>query len=427
MPRNQADNAGEKPTFPVGRKRLPRYCGPHNPSQKGYVWTRGGKAPHYFPGLYGSPESLAAYNRYCTELQQLSAFVSAPIAPSETTVAILCAEFLARSVGRDSYTLHSHFKQALRDLQELYAADLVNEFGPLALQAVRDAMVARGWSRRYINEQIRRVVRVFKWGVSQEFVSTATLLALESVEPLRQRETTAPASKKVQPVEWRFVKPVIAAASPVVGAMIAVQFLTGMRSDNLCCMRLCDIDRTGDVWLYVPFRHKNQWRELNLCIALGPKTQEALLPLLDRPDDAWLFSPRESVAWSNAQRRLNRKRTTPVYPSELKRVQRVSEERRAKKQRDCYTSNTYYHAVEKTIRRLNTAILKGQGTDEEKQEKLIPSWHPHRLRHSAGTEVRKRFDLEHAQAFLGHTSIEAAQIYAAKDLERALEVARQIG
>jgi site-specific recombinase XerC len=45
----------------------------------------------------------------------------------------------------------------------------------------------------------------------------------------------------------------------------------------------------------------------------------------------------------------------------------------------------------------------------------IETWHPNQLRHSAGTEIRKRYDLEAAQVVLGHSRADVTQVYAQRD------------
>lgn len=42
----------------------------------------------------------------------------------------------------------------------------------------------------------------------------------------------------------------------------------------------------------------------------------------------------------------------------------------------------------------------------------VPHWHPHQLRHAAGTRVRDTHGLDAAQAFLGHASAKTSEIYA---------------
>jgi len=57
----------------------------------------------------------------------------------------------------------------------------------------------------------------------------------------------------------------------------------------------------------------------------------------------------------------------------------------------------------------------------------IERWGPHRLRHSAATQIREVFGLDHAQASLGHKSADITQLYADLNTEKASEVARKIG
>ncbi len=54
-------------------------------------------------------------------------------------------------------------------------------------------------------------------------------------------------------------------------------------------------------------------------------------------------------------------------------------------------------------------------------------WFPNQLRHSAATEIRKRFGLEAAQTVLGHSKADVTQVYAERDYGLAANVIRQIG
>ena len=56
-----------------------------------------------------------------------------------------------------------------------------------------------------------------------------------------------------------------------------------------------------------------------------------------------------------------------------------------------------------------------------------PHWHPHQLRHSAATTLRKTYVLEPAQVILGHAKPDTTVIYAERDLARARYVMREIG
>ena len=55
--------------------------------------------------------------------------------------------------------------------------------------------------------------------------------------------------------------------------MVQLQQLTAMRPGEVVLIRACDIDMTGDVWLYRPEDHKNRWRDHERVIPWGLKAQ----------------------------------------------------------------------------------------------------------------------------------------------------------
>ncbi len=54
-------------------------------------------------------------------------------------------------------------------------------------------------------------------------------------------------------------------------------------------------------------------------------------------------------------------------------------------------------------------------------------WHPHQLRHTAGTVVRRAASLEHARVVLGHSSAVTSEIYAERDNDAAREIIGRVG
>ena len=82
-------------------------------------------------------------------------------------------------------------------------------------------------------------------------------------------------------------------------------------------MRTCDIDRTGDVWVYEPHTHKNEHHGHPRKIAIGPKAQEILEPFL-KPNrrEAYLFSPRKAADQVNAETETKPNNTDDAKPEE---------------------------------------------------------------------------------------------------------------
>ena len=91
-------------------------------------------------------------------------------------------------------------KLGLRPLKRLYGSTKVIEFGPLALQTVRQAMIEAGLARTTINACIVLIRGVFKWGVSRQLVQPSVLQALQAVGGLRRGRTSARETKPVKPV-----------------------------------------------------------------------------------------------------------------------------------------------------------------------------------------------------------------------------------
>lgn len=79
----------------------------------------------------------------------------------------------------------SSIRSALRVLVKVAGQRRVESFGPLKLQEVRSRMIEAEWRRKNINQQINRIRRAFRWGVSQELVQTEIPASLESVSGLR--------------------------------------------------------------------------------------------------------------------------------------------------------------------------------------------------------------------------------------------------
>jgi integrase len=206
--------------------------------------------------------------------------------------------------------------------------------------------------------------------------------------------------------------------------MIELQLATGMRPGELCILRPGDVDRSGEVWEYVPAEHKTAHHEHERLICIGPRGQDILRPYLLRAADAYCFSPKESAAWHRSQRHEARK--TPlscgnVPGSNVKRKPKRSP-------RDRYDVAAYRRAIHRAC---DDAFpvpedIAGDPAAVEKWQS-DHRWSPHQLRHSMATRVRKEFDLEAAKAVLGHSAANISGIYAEIDRQRAVEVAKRIG
>ncbi len=278
---------------------------------------------------------------------------------------------------------------------------LADEYGPLALQRQRQRWIDSGNSRAYCNRLTNAVVRMFKYAVSQELVKPETWQRLRSVEPLRIGQTKAPETDPVKPVAIEVVRETAKQLSPVLKAMLRVQVATGMRPSEVCRIRPCDIDRSGDVWMFRPAKHKTANKGKRKAVPILGDAREALTDYLNRDAKAFCFSPAESVAWWVATKRANRK--SKVQPSQVNRAK----DKPAKQPRDCFDAHSYRQSIQRAAKRAG-----------------VEQWHPYQLRHLAGTVVRDALGIEAAQALLGHSHAAMTEHYAKQNETKAIDAAR---
>ena len=244
-----------------------------------------------------------------------------------------------------------------------------------------------------------------KWGVENELLPKDAYHGLQAVAPLRAGRDGVRGPKKIKPVADEHVDLVLPHLSATVRAMVELQRVTGMRPGEVIVMTTGQIDRTGELWVYRPDRHKTADIGKEREILLGARAQGILKPWLKADPDAPLFSPVESVEARNAERRKNRK--TPKGPWARARRRKKNPKRPP---RLWYDKNAYGRAVRR-------ACLKAG----------VPVWSPNRLRHSLATRVRQCYGLEAAQVILGHAKADITQVYAESNRALAQRVMREIG
>jgi integrase len=296
-----------------------------------------------------------------------------------------------------------HFGRTIGFLTELYEDIAVDEFSPKKLKTCRCQMVRAGsLCRGQINKMTRRIVRLFKWGGSEELVRGTLWKELESVDPLRKGEEGTKDHPPRQAVPDEVVAMTLPFMSPTVAAMTQVQGLPGMRSCEVYRMRVGEIDQSREaekgLWYYTPESHKTEKYIGKKEIALGKPEQELIAPYLigKQPEEA-VFSPRTAMEEHHAERRASR--TSKVTPSQQER-NRQRAEKTTEQVGDFYDANSYRKAIAYAIKKGNKAGVE------------IPHWTPYQLRHNGGTYTEKTYGLDAAQAQLGHTSANMTKRYA---------------
>jgi integrase len=459
----------------------PSYCLHKQSGQAVFNWPLGDKKyKTILLGRYGTPESHAEYERVLAEWRAAKGYLPPQKGnghPPDLTVSELVLRFWGHAKeyyrladGSPSRELE-HYQLSLKPLLSLYGATPAVEFGPLALKAVRQRLIdtrrflvrfadesgsrerwlpehlcrpeeglaewSGEWlsaeilntkpalSRKIINQRVDHIKRVFAWGVSEELVPPSVLNALRTVAGLRRGHKDTYDRQKVKPVPDAHVDATLPYLRPQVGAMVQLQRLTGARPTEVCLMRGRDIDRDGPVWWYridpneIPREgpanlHKTAHHEGGdgtatvKILPIGPKAQAVLKPFLRDDADEYLFQPREARAEQYKERR--KKRKTPLYPSHVRHQAAKKKAAPKRVPRLHYDRHSYAHAVARAARKAG-----------------VPHWHPHQLKHSILTEVRRRHGVESARIYAGHKTLKVTEIYAEADLGEVERIALELG
>jgi len=299
-------------------------------------------------------------------------------------------------------------KSAVKIVRQHYGDDAVADFGPKKLAAVRQAFIEKGWARTYVNRQVGKVVRAFKWAAGEEIVPSAAHLSLKSLAPLRRGHCDAPESEPRRPANPEHVAAALPFLPPHVRAIIELLRCTGMRPGEACAMTVGDIDRTESPWTYRPVRHKSEHRGHDRAVSLGKQAQAVIEAHTEGrafADADPLFSPHRQREERFARLRAARK--SKVQPSQQSRKNAAP----TRAPGLWFNSHAISSAVAKACEKAG-----------------VPKWSPYQLRHLKGAELRCQFPLEHVRAALGHTHASMTAHYAkGADRKLAAEVAMAVG
>ncbi len=334
----------------------------------------------------------------------------------------------------------------IRDCKLLYGDLPAASFGPLALKAVRQVWIDRNQARPTVNKNMRRLTRIFRWAAAEELVPGEVIYGLTAVPGLKKGRCGSPEPAPIMPVDLETVEATLHYLPPVTADMIRFQLLTGARPGEVCRMRPQDIDRSGDVWEYNDPDHKTVHHGRSRTVYIGPEAQAILRPYLLRDVSTVCFSMAESLQ----QRRVARHaaRTTPLScgnrpgkRSHADRIAKTGKRRNPRVQFDASSFRRAIHAACDLAFPAPGSLGQRNGVSDHDRRRRLDSrqleelndwqrqhhWNPNQLRHTRGTEIRKKFGIEAAQVILGHAACDITQVYAERDRDKAIDVARQVG
>jgi len=419
-------------------------------------------------GKHGTPESRAKYDRLIGEWLLNGRRAPAIATTAGPTVSTVLAAFLDHAkgyyaapgdIGEDGKPVlvptreYDNFVESIRPVRRIYGQIPAQKFGPNALKVVREHLIQSGICRNVVNRRVGRIKAIFKWAVSAELIPASIYHALAALSGLRMGKTAARESEPVKPVADSIVDATLPYLSSVVASMVQVQRFTGARPGEVCIMRTADIDTGAKVWTYTPAKHKTAHHGHERIIHLGPKAREIVRPFLKPLNGlAFIFSPKDAEA--ERRERLSAARKTPLHRGNRPGTNKSRKPRRTPG--DVYGVAEYRRAIaracdmafpppkellrdERAVKLLAREKSKqppltateisalAQWRGEIEKWKSEHRWHPHQLRHTAATAIRRQFGLEAAQTILGHASLSMTELYAEQNSDAARKIAAKIG
>ena len=320
----------------------------------------------FYLGKYGSPESKERYQK---------------ILQSQSSFQRLAEQYLAYAEGY--YRGGKEWLRIKRAFELFHQAVETIPAGQISkshLRKFQRFLVDQSVCRRYINQLVGCLLRGVKWLASNDLLEPNRYHDLRLVPSLRAGRSPAPDYPDIGPAPMSSIASVLRLLHPLQATLVQVQLLLGCRPDEILQMRLQDIDRSQQPWVYRPTQHKNKYRGHQRLIYIGPEAQRLLQP--------WLTSDFEFVFCPQKIR--------------IKQGKRIPGKR--------YLVTSYSRMLLRACRKAG-----------------VEPFTPHQLRHTAATKIASAEGWDAARIILGHKSINTTLIYAQSNLELARSAIRRLG
>jgi len=395
------------------------------PPGRGFVELHGKR--HYINAPYESGEG---WGQYWDLIRQWENNGYKPF-PTHVKTGISVNELAAKYLGwfsEQGYTKETieHCHRAMQFLIDHCGSLSTADFTRHTLKSLQEKLVTDGvngepYKRLTINRYINLIKNAFiegeerGWGIDENLPGQ-----LAKVRALRQGRTTAGEYQERDGVDDAVVEKTLPFMSETVQAMTMVHRVSDMRSQDVCNLRICDIEMNDpdypDVWFYAPHTHKTQKKGKKLLKAIPPEAQEILAPFIEAKKNdptAYIFSPRDVL--KKHRQKLRESRKTPVQPSQVERAKRAKKRKPKNAPGEKYQVSSYRTAVQRAQERARAA-----GVDIPEK-----NWFPHQLRHTSTTEIKDRFGMKAARDMAGHSNSKVTKGYTKTKKERIAKVARK--
>ena len=277
---------------------------------------------------------------------------------AELTIVELCAAYLDFAEG---YYVKDGKPDRLADpdhgcdprSKETYGPTPAADFGPLGFRPSSRRSSTDSHAGAMSTSMVGRHQADVQVGRQREnWFQPAVYQPLRTVEGLRKGRTTPARPKPILPVADEVVEATLPHLPMVVADMVRFQRLTGCRPGEVCQLRPCDVDRSGEVWQYRPESPQDGAPRPgadHLHRPQGPGHVPAL-PAAGRPGPL-LPAGRERTA--NATRSKRARRRTRVQPSQWNR-----RKAQPKRLQDHLHQGPYAQAISRGVEKANAQRRK---------------------------------------------------------------------
>jgi integrase len=315
---------------------------------------------------------------------------------TDTTVKEVALAFLQYAESAKRPLNFDKYRRATMDFLVVHYGSIpADEFTAGCLHTTRTAIIkSERFCRDGINDYVRRIVTLFRWGVSVGLVNPMTAWGLTTVKPLEPDYPDTFDHPEREYVTDDVIIATLPLLPPTLQAMIKLQRLVGMRPGEVFGMKVGDIDTKSvpGIWLYRLTSHKTMKKTGKKRVLPLNETEQSLIRpyLIGKKATDSVFSPRTAIAERNPKKKID---------------YRVG---------DFYNKDSYRVAVLRAIEKANRRLPADQ---------QIPKWTPYELRHSAASAISVELGGEAATSQLGHTSATTTAIYLHREIEKLTKLA----
>jgi integrase len=355
------------------------------------VYPKSNGKREYF-GEFGTE---AAEKRYSNWLSRwLSGAATAPIENVKSaTVADMASRYVMHIQSRVSHDEWLATNRALELIVDCCGHKPTNYITTLLLTDLLFSLTKKTYkrgkrvelyTRDYLNLILWRWKKWFRWLAKMDYIDAEIYTRVTLVDPLKFGEAQDPTV--VEPVSIKQVLAIKQHISPLIFAMMQVQYLCGMRPQDVCNLRFCEIDTSREIWIYRPSKHKTARFKHVLVKAIPKAAQEIINRYRPKDDTDYVFRPADAYT-----------------------ARGLSVGEHAKRLKPCYSSATYGRAVSLAC------VAAG-----------VPTFRPNRLRHAIATDLNDAAGIEASQYYLGHSTTDMTEIYVKRKIDKIIEIAAAI-